>query len=64
MSVTDYDEEAIFKVACQLESSDTCAVYLNQVCGNDSAVFKRLSALLRVHFEEVGFLDSPPIATV
>ena len=55
------DEEAIFKVACQLASPDTREVYLNQVCGNNSVAFKRISALLRVHFEEANFLEASPI---
>jgi WD40 repeat protein/serine/threonine protein kinase len=54
------DEEAIFKVACQIPTSAARADYLNQVCGDDPARLDRMRALLRVHDEESRFLISPP----
>ena len=41
------DEESIFKVACQVPSPAARAAYLQQVCGDDPAMFARLQALLR-----------------
>jgi serine/threonine protein kinase len=54
------DEEAIFKVACQISSPAARAEYLNQVCGDDQPAMARIQALLRVHDEESRFLISPP----
>src|SRR5688572_23607122 len=54
------DEEAIFKVACQISSPAARADYLKQVCGDDLPALERIQALLRVHDEESRFLISPP----
>ena len=53
------DEEAIFKVACKIESPQGRADYLNQVCGDDQALFDRVATLLRAHEEAPSFLESP-----
>src|SRR6185295_10352519 len=54
------DEEAIFKVACQIPSPAARGDYLSQVCGDDPAMFDRIQSLLRVYDEESRFLNSPP----
>ena len=54
------DEEAIFKVACQIPTPAARAAYLGQVCGDDVAIIERIHALLRVHDQESRFLISPP----
>src|SRR5438552_7407002 len=54
------DEEAIFKVACRIEPREARADYLNQICGDDSALADRVAQLLRAHEETPSFLESPP----
>src|SRR5688572_7201300 len=54
------DEEAIFKVACQIQSPEARALYLKQVCGQDAVSFDRIKALLKVYEEESRFLCAPP----
>jgi serine/threonine protein kinase/WD40 repeat protein len=54
------DEEAIFKVACQIESPQARADYLKQVCGDDQALFDRVATLLRAQEEAPSFLEAPP----
>lgn len=60
MSDKPFDEEAIFKVACQIQSPQARSAYLNQVCGDNLAALERISALLRAFDEESHFLCSPP----
>ncbi|MBC7818678.1 MAG: tetratricopeptide repeat protein [Planctomycetaceae bacterium] len=60
MSAKLPDEEAMFKVACQIASPDARADYLNQVCGDNPVVFARIAALLQVYEQESRFLESPP----
>jgi WD40 repeat protein/serine/threonine protein kinase len=54
------NEEVIFKVAYKIASPEARAEYLRQACGDDRVLQDRLAALLQVHDEEVGFLESPP----
>src|SRR6516164_2008866 len=54
------DEEAIFKVACQIESPQARADYIKQVCGDDRALFDRVGTLLRAQEEAPSFLEAPP----
>src|SRR5690349_13822565 len=58
------DEEAVFKIACQIPSAAARADYLKQVCGDDSLALERIQKLLRVHDEESRFLASPPAEIV
>ena len=60
MRTVPLDEQAIFQVAIQMASADARVKYLNQVCGDDVALFDRLNALLQVHDERPEFLESPP----
>jgi len=59
MSDKIYDEEAIFKIACQIASPEARVEYLHQICGNNETILGRVTALLRVYEEESGFLESP-----
>ena len=59
MSEQPLDEEAIFKVACQIETPAARVEYLNQACGDNAAVLERIAALLRVYELESQFLESP-----
>jgi eukaryotic-like serine/threonine-protein kinase len=58
------DEEAIFKVACQIPFAAARADYLKQVCGDDAVILERIQSLLRVHEQESRFLVSPPPGVV
>jgi serine/threonine protein kinase/tetratricopeptide (TPR) repeat protein len=57
--VSHLDEAAIFNTARQMEDPQARQAYLLQACGEDSQLRRRLEALLRVHDEERGFLESP-----
>ena len=59
MRVQPLDEEAIFKVACGIESPEVRQDYLKQACGEDAALFDRVATLLRAHDEDPSFLESP-----
>jgi serine/threonine protein kinase/Flp pilus assembly protein TadD len=60
MATKPLDEEAIFKVACQIDSPQARANYLKQVCGDDQALFDRVATLLRAQEEAPSFLEAPP----
>jgi serine/threonine protein kinase len=57
MSEQAFDEEMVFKVACQIGSPDARADYLKRVCGDNLAHFERISALLREHDKKTSFLQ-------
>ena len=54
-----YDEEAIFKIACQIASPEARVEYLHQICGDNEAIFGRVESLLRVYEDESEFLELP-----
>ena len=58
MTEKPFDEEAIFKIACQIASQDARIEYLQQICGDNVAHFGRIVSLLRVYEEESGFFES------
>ena len=64
MTSQKLDEEAIFKVAREIKPPDAQAVYLQQVCGDDSDLHNRLVALLSVQAKQPDFLESPAAAIV
>jgi|GEM_PF-1063981 len=67
MASLSSQEEVIFKAACKIASPEARAEYLRQACGNDRALFDRVTDLLRAYDEEPSFLESPPaglLATV
>ncbi len=51
------DERVIFKAALRLESPTEQAAYLKKACGEDTALFARIKALLAAHNEAGSFLE-------
>ena len=51
------DEEAIFKVACRIADTDARAAYLEQVCGDDESLKRRVEDLLRVYLQDPDYLE-------
>ena len=62
MADEHFDEESIFKVACKMGSAQDRTNYLHQTCGGDSALFGRVSDLIRVYDLNSAFLESPVFA--
>jgi eukaryotic-like serine/threonine-protein kinase len=60
MAHTQADEQAIFDVARKIGSRESREAYLQQLCGADSAVKQRVSALLDAYDENESFLESAP----
>lgn len=54
------NEETIFNVARKIYSAEARLEYLDQVCGNNLAIYGRVSMLLQLHDEEQSFLESTP----
>src|SRR5262245_51094818 len=61
MNLSLPDEEAIYKSARLLPSSEARRAFLEQACAGDKALHDRVLALLRVEEEETGFLAGPAI---
>ena len=53
------DAKAIFKVACLIDSGEARDAYLNQVCGDEGALYNRVVTLLKAHDDGSDFLESP-----
>src|SRR4029077_18703249 len=53
------DEEAIFKVAREIQSPSAQDAYLDHVCAADSKLRTRVVLLLRAEIEQPDFLESP-----
>jgi serine/threonine protein kinase/tetratricopeptide (TPR) repeat protein len=53
------DEAAIFNLARRIEGAEARRLYLQQACGDDTELMARVEALLRVHDQTHGFLESP-----
>ncbi|MBM4125282.1 MAG: serine/threonine protein kinase, partial [Nitrospira sp.] len=53
------DEKAIFQVACGLDSLPARRDYLQEVCGHQPDLLRRVSRLLEVHAESPSFLEAP-----
>src|SRR6185436_17656888 len=58
MTALKLDEVAVFNVARRIEASDARRLYLQQSCGDDAALLARVEALLHVHEQERGLLQS------
>ncbi|MHC4404065.1 MAG: serine/threonine protein kinase [Planctomycetota bacterium] len=56
MSTPQLDEEAVFHLARRIEAPDLRADYLQQVCGDNTTLKKRVNALLDIHEKEQSFL--------
>lgn len=59
MTIQPISEEAIFNIARKIESTEDRDEYLNQVCGDDQAVYARVLTLLRLHDDERSFTNRP-----
>jgi len=53
------DEVEIFNTARGIETTESRRAYVRQACGDDLGLRARIEALLRVHDEDPGFLESP-----
>ena len=51
------DEAAIFNIARHLQAPDARQQYLREACGTDLAMLARVESLLRVHEQELNFLE-------
>ena len=60
MSEPQIDEEAIFDVAIQIESLQARLDYLQQVCGDNTALMERVKTLLELREQDESFLEDPP----
>ena len=60
MAAAQIDEEAIFKLARQIPSPEGRREYLEQLCGDNTALLARVEALLQVEQQEPEFLNVPP----
>ena len=58
MTSRQLDEEAIFHVARHIADHQARADYLEQICGDNTALLTRVQALLDVHEKEQDFLRS------
>jgi serine/threonine protein kinase/WD40 repeat protein len=58
------DEQAIFEIARKMDSRAACEAYLQQVCGNDAAIGRRVRALLAAYQESASFLEAPAVSLV
>jgi serine/threonine protein kinase/Flp pilus assembly protein TadD len=64
MAANSLDEQAIFEVARKLDPGAGREAYLQQACGDDAAIGRRVRALLKAHEENASFLESPAAASV
>ena len=55
------DEEAIFDEAIKIKSSAERTAFIKSACGDDTALLARVEASLKAHYEDDGFLESPPV---
>jgi tetratricopeptide (TPR) repeat protein len=55
------DDQAIFEVARKIEARDARDAYLQQVCGDDAALDRRIRALLKAFEESASFLEVPAL---
>ncbi len=62
MGSKQLDEAEIFNTARKIEAPQARADYVERVCGDDRALWDRITALLRAHDEDQSFLESPPTA--
>ncbi len=60
MGAQQVDEEAIFDVARRIDSPDARGDYLQQVCGDHTAMLARVEALLKVNDKQPEFLEAVP----
>ena len=54
------EDQAIFEVARNIDSTEARETYIHQMCGEDLALEQRVKALLQAYEESESFLESPP----
>jgi len=54
------DEEAIFNESIKMKSAAERDAFIKSACGDNAELLARVEALLKVHYEDEGFLKSPP----
>src|SRR5262245_5510502 len=59
MAIPILEEEAIFHAARRIETADGRRRYLDDCCGGNADLRARVEALLRVHDQELSFLQTP-----
>jgi serine/threonine protein kinase len=64
MAATRLDEQAIFEVARKIDSREAREAYLQQVCGDNTAIGLRVRTLLKAYEESASFLESPAVPLV
>src|SRR3954454_16832017 len=64
MIQTHLTEEDVFKIARALSSSEARGAYLQQACGDNPELHRRVVALLNIAEEEQRFLEAPAAAYV
>jgi hypothetical protein len=55
MVAKNLDEQAVFEVARKIDPGEAREAYLQQVCGDDAAVGRRVRALLKAYEESASF---------
>jgi serine/threonine protein kinase len=60
MTVRPLDEQALFERARNEQTAELREAYLDQHCGTDAELRRRIEALLRAYDEGESFLESPP----
>jgi serine/threonine protein kinase/tetratricopeptide (TPR) repeat protein len=60
MTVRPLDEQAIFEGARNEQTAELREAYLDQHCGTDAELRRRIESLLRAYDEGQSFLESPP----
>jgi serine/threonine protein kinase/Flp pilus assembly protein TadD len=60
MAVRSPNEQAIFEGARNAQNAERRKAHLDQHCGNDAELRRRIDALLRAYDEGESFLESPP----
>jgi hypothetical protein len=60
MSKEQNKEEVVFDKARRIKSASKRASFVKSACGDDSELLGRVEALLKVHYEDKSFLESPP----
>jgi serine/threonine protein kinase len=62
MAAPSVDEQAIFEVARKLDPGAAREAYLQQVCGDNAAIGRRVRTLRKAYEESASFLESPAAA--
>src|SRR5438132_268026 len=64
MATDPHTVKAVFLAAVEKTTPEERAAYLEEVCGNDAALRRRVEALLRVHDRPGSFLERPAVGRI